>query len=186
LIYGWFTEGRHARSKEVKALLEVMQKVKVRIDAQAAGVAAYDLVQKLFLLLIERGALSVADAQVIFCDSIETQREIMDVEWTPINEAAAVLLTRLSKAVERQHEGRAGGELKQKVGRCFSSPRISRCLMEHGFLAPYQHGREPASLEPARTRKRLVAFSLTCGKLLGRTIFPLQFWKEQVFLWDIG
>ena len=30
-----------------------MQKVKVRIDAQAAGVAAYDLVQKVFLLLIE-------------------------------------------------------------------------------------------------------------------------------------
>ena len=37
----------------------------MRIDAQAAGVAAYDLVQKIFLLLIERRALSVADAQVI-------------------------------------------------------------------------------------------------------------------------
>ena len=42
-----------------------MEKEKVRIDAQAAGLAAYDLVQKIFLLLIERRALSVADAQVI-------------------------------------------------------------------------------------------------------------------------
>jgi hypothetical protein len=31
-----------------------MDKDKVHIDAQAAGVAAYDLVQKVFLLLIER------------------------------------------------------------------------------------------------------------------------------------
>ena len=66
-------------------------------------------VQKLFRLLIERGALSVADAQVILCDSIETQQEIMDVEWAPVNEAAAVLLTRFSEAVERQHGGSAGG-----------------------------------------------------------------------------
>jgi hypothetical protein len=86
-----------------------MQKVRVRIDAQAAGVAAYDLVQKLFLLLLERGALSVADAQAILCDSIETQREIMGVEWAPVNEAAAVLLKRFSEAVERQHGGSAGG-----------------------------------------------------------------------------
>jgi hypothetical protein len=86
-----------------------MQKVKVRIDAQAAGVAAYDLVQKLFLLLIERGALSAVDAQAILCDSIETQQEIMDVEWAPVNEAAAVLLTRFSEAVERQHGGSAKG-----------------------------------------------------------------------------
>jgi hypothetical protein len=84
-----------------------MQKEKVRIDARAAGVAAYDLVQKLFLLLIERGALSVVDAQVILCDSIETQQEIMDVEWAPVNEAAAVLLRRFSEAVEQQHGGRA-------------------------------------------------------------------------------
>ena len=86
-----------------------MQKEKVRIDARAAGVAAYDLVQKLFLLLIERGALSVADAQVILCDSIETQQEIMDVEWAPVNEAAAVLLMRFSEAVEQQHGGSAKG-----------------------------------------------------------------------------
>jgi hypothetical protein len=86
-----------------------MQKEKVRIDARAAGDAAYDLVQKLFLLLIERGALSVVDAQVILCDSIETQQEIMDVEWAPVNEAAAVLLTRFSEAVQRQHRGSAKG-----------------------------------------------------------------------------
>ena len=86
-----------------------MQKEKVRIDAQAAAVAAYDLVQKLFLLLIERGHLSLADAQVILCNSIETQQEIMDVEWAPVNEAAAVLLTRFCEAVERQHGGRAKG-----------------------------------------------------------------------------
>ena len=86
-----------------------MQKEKVRIDAQAAAVAAYDLVQKLFLLLIERGHLSLADAQVILYDSIETQQEIMDVEWAPVNEAAAVLLTRFSEATERQHGGSAKG-----------------------------------------------------------------------------
>ncbi|HVA11801.1 MAG TPA: hypothetical protein VNF99_00995 [Stellaceae bacterium] len=80
-----------------------MEKQKVRIDALAAGVAAHDLVQKIFLLLIERGALSVEDAQVILRDSIETQTGIMDAEWAPVNEAAALLLTRLSEAVQRQH-----------------------------------------------------------------------------------
>ena len=49
-----------------------------------------------------RGALSIADAQAILRDSIETQQEIMDAEWAPVNEAAAVLLTRFSEAVERQ------------------------------------------------------------------------------------
>jgi hypothetical protein len=63
----------------------------VRIDAAAAGVAAYDPVQKIFLLLIERGALTIVDAQVILRDSIETQQEIMDTEWAPVNEAAAVI-----------------------------------------------------------------------------------------------
>ena len=82
-----------------------MQKEQVRIDARAAGDAAYDLVQKLFLPLIERGALSVVDAQVILCDSIETQQEIMDVEWAPVSEAAAVLLRCFSEAVEQQHGG---------------------------------------------------------------------------------
>jgi hypothetical protein len=52
--------------------------------------------QKIFLLLIERGALTNVDAQVILWGSIETQREIMDAEWAPVNEAAAVLLTRFS------------------------------------------------------------------------------------------
>lgn len=80
-----------------------MEKQKVYIDAQAAGVAAYDLVQKLFLLLIERGALSIEDAQVILRDSIETHTGIMDAEWAPVNEAAALLLTRFSEAVQRQH-----------------------------------------------------------------------------------
>jgi len=76
---------------------------KVRTGAQAAGVAANDLVQKVFLLLIERGALSVDDAQVILRDSIETHQGIMDAEWAPLNEAAAHLLMRFSEAVERQH-----------------------------------------------------------------------------------
>jgi hypothetical protein len=80
-----------------------VEKQKVRIDAQAAGVAAYDLVQKIFLLLIERGALGIEDAQVILRDSIETQTGIMDVEWAPVNETAALLLTRFSEAVQRQH-----------------------------------------------------------------------------------
>jgi hypothetical protein len=39
---------------------------KMRVDPAAAGVAAYDLVQKIFLLLVERGALSVDDAQLSF------------------------------------------------------------------------------------------------------------------------
>jgi hypothetical protein len=86
-----------------------MQKERVRIDATAAGVAAYDLVQKIFLLLIERGALTIGDAQVILRDSIETQQEIMDGEWAPVNEAAAVLLTRFSEAVERQHGASVNG-----------------------------------------------------------------------------
>jgi hypothetical protein len=86
-----------------------MEKEKVRIDATAAGVAAYDLVQKIFLLLIERGALTIVDAQVILRDSIETQQEIMDAEWAPVNEAAAVLLSRFSEAVERQHGAGAKG-----------------------------------------------------------------------------
>ena len=55
-----------------------MERQKVRIDAQAAGVAAYDLVQKIFLLLVERSALSVEDAQVILRNSIETRR----ASWT--------------------------------------------------------------------------------------------------------
>jgi hypothetical protein len=84
-----------------------VEKEKVRIDAQAAGVAAYDLVQKIFLLLLERGALSVEDAQVILRDSIDTQSGIMDAAWAPVNEAAAVLLSRFSEAVQRQH-GRGG------------------------------------------------------------------------------
>lgn len=80
-----------------------METEKVRIDAQAAGIAAYDLVQKILLLLLERGALSVDDAQVILRDSIDTQSGIMDAEWAPVNEAAAVLLTRFSEAVQRRH-----------------------------------------------------------------------------------
>ena len=79
---------------------------RIRIDPQAAGVAAYDLVQKIFLLLLERGALSAENAQIILRDSIDTQSRIMDTEWAPINEAAALLLTRFSEAVERQHKGR--------------------------------------------------------------------------------
>ena len=79
-----------------------MQKEKMRIDAQAAGVAAYDLFQKIFLLLIERGALSLADAQVILRDFIETQHEIMDVEWAPVNEAAAALFRSRGAATWRQ------------------------------------------------------------------------------------
>jgi hypothetical protein len=80
-----------------------MEQEKVRIDAQAAGVAAYDLIQKVFLLLIERGMLRIDDAQTILRDSIATQQGIMDAEWAPVNEAASVLLTRFSEAVERQH-----------------------------------------------------------------------------------
>jgi hypothetical protein len=80
---------------------------RVRVDAQAAGLAAYDLVQKIFLLLIERGSLGIADAQVILRDSIETQQAILDTEWAPVNEAAALLLTRFSEALERQHGGNA-------------------------------------------------------------------------------
>jgi hypothetical protein len=60
-------------------------------------------------LLIERGALTIVDAQVILRDSIETQQEIMDAEWAPVNEAAAVLLSRFSEAVERQHGASAKG-----------------------------------------------------------------------------
>lgn len=80
-----------------------MEKENVRISAEAAGVAAYDLAQKIFLLLIERGALPVEDAQVILRDSIDTQSAIMDAEWAPVNEAAAALLTRFFEAVQRQH-----------------------------------------------------------------------------------
>ena len=80
-----------------------MEAEKVRIDAQAAGVAAFDLVQKIFLLLIERGALSIDDALVILRDSIETQSRVMDEEWAPVNEATAMLLTRFSELVQRQH-----------------------------------------------------------------------------------
>ncbi len=76
--------------------------------AQAAGLAAFDLVQKLFLLLIERGALSVGDALIILRDSIETQQGIMDAQWAPLNEAAAHLLMRFSEAVERQHGNSLG------------------------------------------------------------------------------
>jgi arsenite methyltransferase len=72
---------------------------KVPGGAQAAGLAAFDLVQKVFLLLIERGFLSVMDAQVILRDSIAHQQRLMDTDWTPVNEAAAELLTRFSKAV---------------------------------------------------------------------------------------
>ncbi|HVM79274.1 MAG TPA: hypothetical protein VMU06_09665 [Stellaceae bacterium] len=64
-----------------------MESEKVRIDAQAAGVAAHNLVQKIFLLLVERGALSAEDALLILRDSIETQQGIMDAEWAPVNEA---------------------------------------------------------------------------------------------------
>jgi hypothetical protein len=80
-----------------------VEKETVRIDPQAAGVAANDLVQKVCLLLLERGALSVEVAQVILRDSIDTQSGIMDSEWAPINEAAAMLLTRFSEAVQRRH-----------------------------------------------------------------------------------
>jgi hypothetical protein len=80
-----------------------VDKETVKIDPRAAGVAAYDLVQKIFLLLLERGALSAEDAQVIVRDSIDTQSGIMDSEWAPIYEAAAMLLTRFSDAVQRQH-----------------------------------------------------------------------------------
>ena len=76
---------------------------KMKVDPATAGVAAYDLVQKIFLLLLERGALSVEDAQIILRDSIETQSSIIDAEWPPVNNAAALLLTRFSKAVQRQH-----------------------------------------------------------------------------------
>jgi hypothetical protein len=78
---------------------------KMRVDPAAAGVAAYDPVQKIFLLLVERGALSVDDAQIILRDSIDAQSRIMDTEWAPVNEAAAMLLTRFSEAVHRQHRG---------------------------------------------------------------------------------
>ena len=78
---------------------------KMRVDPAAAGVAAYGLVQKIFLLLVERGALSVDDAQIILRDSIDAQSRIMDTEWAPVNEAAAMLLTRFSEAVHRQHRG---------------------------------------------------------------------------------
>jgi len=81
---------------------------KLPAGAQAAGIAAYDLVQKLFLLLIERGALSVGDAQILLRDSIETHEGIMDAEWAPLNEAAAHLLMRFSEAVERQHGNALG------------------------------------------------------------------------------
>jgi hypothetical protein len=91
-----------------RALEATMTVEKLPAGANAAGLAAYDLVQKLFLLLIERGALSVHDAQVILRDSIETHLGIMDEQWAPLNEAAAHLLTRLSEAVERQH-GNAPG-----------------------------------------------------------------------------
>jgi hypothetical protein len=57
-----------------------VKKETVRIDPHAAGVAAYDLVQKIFPLLLERGALSVEDAQLILRDSIDTQSDIMDSE----------------------------------------------------------------------------------------------------------
>ena len=80
-----------------------MKKETLKTDPQAAGVAAYDLAQKIFLLLLERGALSVEDAQLILRDSIDTQSGVMDWEWAPINEAAAMLLTRFSEAVQRQH-----------------------------------------------------------------------------------
>jgi hypothetical protein len=33
----------------------------------------------------------------------------MDAEWAPVNEAAAVLLTRFTEAVERQHGSSAKG-----------------------------------------------------------------------------
>ena len=56
---------------------------KMRVDPAAAGVAAYDPVQKIFLLLVERGALSVDDAQIILRDSIDAQSRIMDIEWPP-------------------------------------------------------------------------------------------------------
>jgi hypothetical protein len=81
---------------------------KLPAGAQAAGLAADDLVGKLFLLLIERGALSVDDAQVILRDSIETHQGIMDVEWASLNEAPAHLLMRFSEAVERQHGNALG------------------------------------------------------------------------------
>jgi hypothetical protein len=81
---------------------------KLPAGAQAAGLAAYDLIEKLFHLLIERGAPSVDDAQVILRDSTETHQGIMDVEWAPLNEAAARLLMRFSEAVKRQHGNALG------------------------------------------------------------------------------
>lgn len=81
---------------------------KLPAGAQAAGRAAYDLVQKLFLLPIERGALSVDGAQIILRDSIEPHQGIMDSEWAPLNEAAAHLLIRFSEAIERQHGNALG------------------------------------------------------------------------------
>lgn len=81
---------------------------KLPVGAQAAGLAAFDLVQKLFLLLIERGALSVDDAQIILRDSIKTHEGIMDAEWAPLNEAAAHLLMRFSEAVEQQRRNAPG------------------------------------------------------------------------------
>ena len=80
-----------------------MEKETVRIDPQAAGVAALDLAQKIFLPLVERGALSFEEAQVILRDSIDTQSGVMDFEWAPINEATAMLLKRFSEALQRQN-----------------------------------------------------------------------------------
>ncbi|MHB1206331.1 MAG: hypothetical protein ACYCZX_12230 [Rhodospirillaceae bacterium] len=73
--------------------------------AEAAGLAAFDLVQKLFLLLIERRALTTEEAQIILRDSIETQEHVMDTEWAPVNVAAASLLRKFSEAITKQHGG---------------------------------------------------------------------------------
>lgn len=81
---------------------EPRKKQEVRIDAQAAGVAAYDMVQNNFLLPIERGVLCVDDARVILRDSIESQASITDAQRAPLAEGAALLLTRFSEAVQRQ------------------------------------------------------------------------------------
>ncbi len=58
----------------------VIEREKVRIDAQAAAVAAYDRAQKIFLLLLERGVRSVDDAQLILRNSIDAQSGTMDAE----------------------------------------------------------------------------------------------------------
>ncbi len=71
--------------------------------AAGAGMAAFALAQKIFIILLDKGIISPNEARACLRDIVTFHQEAVDTGWRPNNEVALHLLTSFADGLAKNY-----------------------------------------------------------------------------------